>query len=220
MGNRYDWSFLEEDGVKEYILLAFQEGLSPAVKRYVVEDLGQIQFLKMKHTDFLTLLRRAHGFVFNITETKRSEIMSNVQKKARSGEEHKKQKSLSEKSKWTDDYRNRFSSVQKQSRSTEEYHKKASESHTVHNWPSAESWFSDVGGIRSLFESLLAEEGHKVAYETVFPDIPYQSVNTWFRRIGYKFQNLQKFVDYRSNREKVLESFILSKGLTCFHVSE
>jgi hypothetical protein len=102
---------------------------------------------------------------------------------------------------------------------TEEHRQKQSESHTVHEYPSPDDWFSDVGGIRSQFETLLREQGAKVAYVSSFPDIPITTVNTWFYRIGYRFQNLQKFVDYRSNLEIEIEDWLKSLGIKCFHAS-
>ncbi len=66
-----DWSFLDLSGVRDPLELVYRQGGSPAVKRYVVEDLGQVQFRDIVNGNFIAGLRK-HGCPLKLSDNEYS----------------------------------------------------------------------------------------------------------------------------------------------------
>jgi hypothetical protein len=264
MAKRYDWSFLSIEGVKEQIEALYREGGSPAVKKFLIEDLGQTQFECMG-SDHIIRSLRYRGMVLTLSVAELSQLKKNVlarpevalsrknalkqaksteehiqkNKASRATEEYKNKMYANAKREWSDpDYREKNSAASRASRATEASKTRRSivraelwadpdlrrrqtlaiiQAKANDTYPSAENWFADVGGIRSQFEYLLAEEGHKIAYETVFPGKNYHTVQSWFKSIEYDFVSLLVCTTWRSKLELSLESSFRDLGISVIH---
>jgi hypothetical protein len=126
---KYDYSFLEQNGVRDQLEIIYRQGGSKAVKCYVVEDLGQEQF---KDTTSNNLIRglRNYGCPLKLSDDEyflvlKKSCSSESRKQLWTDTEYRKKQSASRKQLWTDD---EFRQKQSDSRSTEEYRQKQSAS--------------------------------------------------------------------------------------------
>jgi hypothetical protein len=207
-----------------------------------VQDVLDLEFSGIKAGSFIRFCKR-FNYPFIISEEQKRLLRGQAIKRAKASPEAKERDKIAKAAfMHTDEFRKNMSLSKTVACSDPDYRKKLSLIHKKmwrnpdyrssqleacagvlfeqkYNWPSKDDWELDVNGIRSQFESLLAEEGHFVAYSTCFPGIPYTSVQKWFRSIPYKFQDLLVYNTHRSNIEFEVEAYLKSLGIKCFHAS-